>query len=131
MITEIMDYFATYSTSNLNLVVDTAPIRVMVRLALRPSTETREIDRSCVLVDLHVLWPLRLWLFEDRRGDLAQPLTGVPNFENDIENASVDFPRRRAEYVETCVDEFDVANTGGVLEVCLLFLGLLEPHDDG
>lgn len=56
----------TYSTSNLNLIVDTASIRVVIRLGLRPSTETRKIDRSPVLVDLHVRWPLRFWLFKGR-----------------------------------------------------------------
>lgn len=101
----------TYSTSNLNLIVDTASIRVVVRLGLRPSTETRKVDISPVLVDLHIRWPLRFWLFEDRRRDLAQSLTGVPNFKNDVEDTSVDFPRRRPEYVETCVDEFDVAHS--------------------
>ena len=113
---------ATYSTSDLDLVVDAAPIRVIASLVLTPYPLPCQVDHPRLWIRLVVLRLLRLREIIDRRRDLAYPFARVPHLEDHVEDISIDLPWSRTEDIQTCVYELEVSLFGGVPEVALLLL---------
>ena len=119
---------ATYSTSDLDLVVDATPVRVIVRLAFTPRLLPCQVYRPRFLICLAVLRLLRFRNIIDHRRDLAHPFTRIPHLEDDVKNLSVDLPWSRAEDIQAGIDKLQISPFRGVLEVALLLLRVLEAH---
>jgi hypothetical protein len=98
----------TYSTGNLDLVVDTASVRMVVCPILHVRLETRPVHTLSLDVRIHVRGFHGLWQVIHRWGDLAQSLARVPYLEHDIKDVAIDFPGRATENVEASIHELDI-----------------------
>lgn len=118
----------TYRTSYLNLIVHVAPVGMIVGLVLVVRLELLAIHTPCLDIRVIIVWLWGLGNVVRHRGHLAEPVTGVPHLEDDIEDFPVDLPGRATEHVQPGIHQFDVSEGGRVFQIGRLLGTVLEPH---
>lgn len=122
---------SAYSTGDLDLVVDTATLGVIIRFILDMTLETLTMYGFRLHVRVVILRFLGLRLVIYCRRNLAEPFPGVPHLKYDIKDFPVNLPRCAAQDIQASIHEFEIAQRRSMMKVALLFLTVLETHDRG